>query len=150
MFCPNCGNEVPDENKFCPNCGAKLREADETSKNTDTAEPFAEPFAGQSHPTDNTQPNNQAYDPRYSQQPVAKQNTFALLGFIFSFFVSVVGLVLSIIGYRKADTECRGDGKSLALAGIIISSIELVLEVILVIVLIVLAANGYLDYIYFY
>lgn len=24
MFCPNCGNQVPDDSKFCGSCGAKL------------------------------------------------------------------------------------------------------------------------------
>ena len=25
MFCPNCGNDIPDASaSFCPNCGAKL------------------------------------------------------------------------------------------------------------------------------
>ena len=24
MFCPNCGNQIPDESKFCPSCGATI------------------------------------------------------------------------------------------------------------------------------
>lgn len=24
MFCPNCGNQIPDESKFCPSCGTAI------------------------------------------------------------------------------------------------------------------------------
>ena len=27
MFCPNCGNQIPDSSKFCPNCGASVSAA---------------------------------------------------------------------------------------------------------------------------
>ena len=49
-----------------------------------------------------------------------KSNTVALVGFIFSFLISIVGLICSIIGYKRAD-ECYGHRKTLALWGIIIS-----------------------------
>ncbi len=29
MFCPQCGNEVADDQKFCQHCGAKLHDADQ-------------------------------------------------------------------------------------------------------------------------
>lgn len=53
---------------------------------------------------------------------VAKRNTIGLLGFIFSFIVPLVGLILSIIGYNKAN-ELDGDRKELSKAGIIISAV---------------------------
>lgn len=51
----------------------------------------------------------------------------ALAGFICSFFVSLVGLILSIIGYRKSK-ELNGEGRGLAIAGIIISIVSMVLS----------------------
>ena len=58
-------------------------------------------------------------------KPVQKEsNTLAIVGFVLSFFVSVAGLICSIIGYRKAVSE-NLDNKGLALAGIIISAINL-------------------------
>ena len=48
-------------------------------------------------------------------------NILAIVGFILSFFISVAGLVCSIIGYKHAP-EFGGKGKGLALAGIIISA----------------------------
>ncbi len=51
-------------------------------------------------------------------------NVLAIVGFILSFFISIAGLVCSIIGYKRA-TEFGGKGKYLALAGIIISAISM-------------------------
>lgn len=61
------------------------------------------------------------------------ENTFGLIGFILSFFIPVVGLILSIIGYKKARD---GDAKykSLALAGIIISAVSIGLYVLFIII----------------
>lgn len=67
-------------------------------------------------------------------------NTMAIIGFIFSFFIAIVGLVCSIIGYKKAP-ELGGNGKGMALAGIIISSISLVLTAVLIIILVVAMAS---------
>ena len=61
-------------------------------------------------------------------------NVLAIVGFILSFFVPLVGLILSIIGYKKAP-EYNNSGKGLALAGIIISSIVIVATIIYIIVL---------------
>ena len=68
-------------------------------------------------------PENAGYRPRENQ----KSNSMALAGFICSFFVSLVGLILSIIGYRKSK-ELNGEGRGLAIAGIIISIVSMVLS----------------------
>lgn len=68
-----------------------------------------------------------------------QSNTMAIVGFIFSFFIAIVGLICSIIGFKKAP-ELGGNGKGLAIAGIIISAISIVVTVILVVSLIIGAA----------
>lgn len=51
-------------------------------------------------------------------------NTLALVGFILSFFISVVGLILSIIGLIQINgANGMQKGKGLAIAGIIIGAI---------------------------
>ncbi|MBR2967925.1 MAG: hypothetical protein IKC35_04010 [Clostridia bacterium] len=50
-----------------------------------------------------------------------KNNANAIVGFIFSFFVPLVGIICSIIGLIKSK-ECNS-GKGLAIAGIVISVI---------------------------
>jgi len=59
--------------------------------------------------------------PGYTQP---KMNTLALVGFILSFFISVVGLILSIIGLIQINgANGMQKGKGLAIAGIIIGAI---------------------------
>ncbi len=144
MYCHNCGKEVRDGSKFCTSCGAKLNVAAEPDKTADTTQPSGEP-TGTRQNYNAYQPYNQVYDRGYNQppyaQPATKTNVYALLGFIFSFFVTIVGLILSIIGYKKADAEYNGDGKSLALAGIIVSAVTMVLAFLALIILVIFAAT---------
>jgi len=71
----------------------------------------------------------------YTQNQLA--NRLALVGFIFAFIISVIGLVLSIVALRKV--RYTNEGKSLALAGIMISSIGIgfMITLILLIVIVV-------------
>lgn len=62
-----------------------------------------------------------------------QSNTMAIVGFIFSFFFALVGLICSIIGFKRAP-EFGGNGKGLALAGIIISSISIIIIVFIVVI----------------
>lgn len=57
-------------------------------------------------------------------------NGFAIAGFVLSFFIPLLGLIFSIVGLRKAD-EC-GSGRGLAIAGIVISILDMVLAIIIV------------------
>ena len=61
------------------------------------------------------------------------KNKLAIVGFIFSFFgpLALVGLILSAIGLKKCK-EGYGQ-KGLAIAGIILSSVELVVGLIIII-----------------
>ena len=104
MFCKNCGKEVTEDATFCPNCGTAL---------------------------DKEVPNAPIYDApvnNYAPQPAPKKDTsnnIAVLGFVLSFFVALAGLICSIMGYNKAKNEGL-DNKGLALAGIIISIVNMV------------------------
>ena len=61
--------------------------------------------------------------------PAEQKNTLAIVGFILSFFASVVGLILSIVGLKKS-AELDGSGKKLAIAGIIISAVSIAFTII--------------------
>ena len=69
----------------------------------------------------------------------SETNVLAIVGFVLSFFIALAGLICSIIGYKRAP-EFGGKGKSLALAGIIISIISMALVVLIYII--VAAAIG--------
>ena len=79
----------------------------------------------------------QPYGQPYAQQPAAypqdRWNGMAIAGFVCSFLFSIVGLVLSIIGYNQ--TKKTGEkGKELALAGIIISGLSIVMIIAFVVI----------------
>lgn len=60
-----------------------------------------------------------------------QSNNMALAGFICAFLFSFVGLILSIIGLNKSK-ELGGEGRGLAIAGIIISLLSVVGSVLLI------------------
>ncbi len=86
----------------------------------------------------------QPYGQPYAQQPVAypqdRWNGMAIAGFVCSFIFSIVGLVLSIIGYNQ--TKKTGEkGKELALAGIIISGLSIVMTIVMIIAFVVIGVS---------
>lgn len=81
--------------------------------------------------------------PEYSQQPYAPQqpvpptNTLAIVAFVASFFVSLVGIICGHIALCQIKRSGER-GRGLALAGTIIGYVILALEVIAVIGVILL------------
>ena len=63
--------------------------------------------------------------------------TLSIIGFILSFVVTIAGLICSIIAYRKCRDEGL-NGKSLAIAGIVVSSVSMALAVIFVVIYIII------------
>ena len=75
-----------------------------------------------------------------SEEKKQETNTMAIVGFILSFFISIAGLICSIIGYKKCRDE-NLNGKGFAIAGIIISAVSIVITVIYIIVAVALVAS---------
>ena len=70
-----------------------------------------------------------------TQVATSESNPLALAGFICSFFVPVVGVVLSAIGLSKANKSVSKKGKGFAVAGLAISIVYIVFAFIYLIVL---------------
>ena len=109
-FCANCGNSLKEDENFCSSCGTPVLESVSSVENTST------PIS----------------------TPDEKKNVIALVGFISSIVSSticcgslnIITLILSIIGLVEAK-KYNNDGKSFAIAGIVISAIMLILFVLL-------------------
>ena len=92
-----------------------------------------------------TQPTyGQAPQQPYGQQPAYypqdRWNGMAIAGFVCSFLFSIVGLVLSIIGYNQ--TKKTGEkGKELALAGISISGLSIVMTIVMIVVFVAVGVS---------
>jgi Domain of unknown function (DUF4190) len=85
----------------------------------------------QSAPPPGYSPDQQpAYGQAGYQPP--KTNTMAILGLVFAFVFSPLGVVFSAIGLKQVK-ERREGGRGLALAGLIISIISIVLGILLIV-----------------
>lgn len=67
-----------------------------------------------------------------------KTNAVAVVGFAFSFIFGLIGLICSVIGYRKADLIYGGSYKRLALAGIMISEITITWQITFISIIVAL------------
>ena len=107
MYCRNCGCELEDNVKFCSKCGAKTN--GEVVSINSTAPVYVN-----------------------SQNP-SRINGFSTAGFVLSFFwfLAILGLIFSILGYRQAKRE--NTSKGLAIAGIVISAVCIVFFVLIII-----------------
>lgn len=116
-FCTHCGKEVMDDAVICPNCGCSVQ-YDENSQGA-AAPQFTAP-----------QPQHTA--------PADTYSTMSILGLVFAFLMSIVGLIVSIMAYNEAKNTGSVKSQSMAKAGIIISAVELGIEVLSSILLLVL------------
>ena len=114
-FCTNCGAEISEGYAFCEKCGTPVEGG------TPQAQPIPQP---------QVVVNNVA--PTTSQS-----NGMAIAGFVTSLVnailccggISLISLILSIVGCVNAK-KYNGNGKGLAIAGIIISAIFMVIGLI--------------------
>lgn len=83
------------------------------------------PFTNNYQQSQNTPPSSSFANGGYSQSPTLtgnnQTNTFAIIGIIFAFILPLIGLILSIIGAAKAKNYA-GNGKTLSIIGIVVSS----------------------------
>ncbi len=98
-YCSKCGAEIDNDAQICPICG----------NSTDNVE------------TEHAENTNYTYQPKF--------NALCIVGFVFSFFIPIVGLICSIIGLKKAKTNFER-GQGLAIAGIVISVVNWIFNII--------------------
>lgn len=128
-FCTNCGTKLEDDVVFCTGCGQKVEDN------------------GGSAPSNNNPAGNVTVNVSNVGNGAAKKtNGLAIAGFVTSLVstllccgaFNMIGLILSIVGLVKAK-DYDGNGKGMAIAGIIICAVVMVLSII---VSIILAISG--------
>lgn len=113
MNCEICGKPLPDGVDFCPSCGAVIRK--------NTVQPTVN-AANQQSPASST---NDTF--------AITSLVLAIAGFVFSSMTAtVLGIVFGVFGLKSLTQ------RSYAVAGIVISSIGLVIRVLIVILAFVL------------
>ncbi|MDE7406705.1 MAG: zinc ribbon domain-containing protein [Clostridiales bacterium] len=124
MFCTKCGTQLTDDSRFCYKCGAPMNH-DEEPKDTVWQGELDNAVAEKPEPEQPaTQPVAQPATAQPQQQKAlssaADDGIISILGFVFAFSAPLIGLVLSLIGYRKPKY------RNLAIAGITVGTILLV------------------------
>ncbi|MDE6442322.1 MAG: zinc-ribbon domain-containing protein [Clostridia bacterium] len=69
---------------------------------------------------------------KFNSDEHSEGNALAIVGFVFSFLIAIVGLICSILGYNNA--KKGAPYKNLALAGIIISIVSMALYVVILVI----------------
>lgn len=118
MYCKYCGGKVGENDLHCVHCGSKL-------------EPVSTAVAQQNtttQPTDKPEEN--------------EARTFAIMGFVFSFFFTIVGLILSIVALNKYKKQENQESKGLATAGLVISIVSIAISVLYFFITIIAVAAG--------
>ena len=125
MFCNNCGSNNPDDAKFCAGCGAQLSANNEA--NSATQQDIA------SVPESTIQPSNQpevVVQKKFSGKAIASF-VVSLAGiFIAAIICGIIGLILSRTAMQEIKTKGNLKGQGLAIAGMIISIIDIVIMII--------------------
>ena len=111
-----------------------------------TQQPYQQP--GETYPPQGVYQQG-AYPYPAQQQP--NWNGMCVAGFVCSFLISIVGLILSIVGLKRVK-QSGEKGQGLAIAGIVISAVRIALAIVLVILMILgfgVALSRYgRDYVY--
>lgn len=136
MYCPNCGTQNPDNVAFCGNCGAAL---------TPAPTPQPAPAVYTSAPQAAPQPVSPVMP--VVEIPAQKSGVMCRVGFLVAItsFVTMgmaapVGLILSIIGIIKANKN-NETGRGFGIAGVIVSSIYIVIIIATIIYAILTAGE---------
>lgn len=106
-YCSYCGHQLFDESVVCTNCGCAV-----------------------SNFGSNANQNCQANQQSVNTDKPKKVNPLCLAGFIMSFIIPLVGLILSCVGRSQLNENPNQEGESYAKAGIIISAVYLGLSVV--------------------
>ncbi|MDE5592577.1 MAG: zinc ribbon domain-containing protein [Clostridiales bacterium] len=144
MFCTKCGTQLPDDSKYCYKCGAPTHLAEQKDQIGQTDyDPFDIPPQSynpppQQQPQPQVQP--QAQPQQYDNNNTTDEGIYGLVGFIFSFFIPILGLIFSIIGMGKKKNN------GLATAGFIISLITIIIVVVAIIAIATSSSHSYSSY----
>ncbi len=79
------------------------------------------------------------YEERYHAPAPQQTNGYAIAGLILAFCIPLLGLIFGILGLKRSN-GMNGEGKGLSIAAIIISSLELF--IVLIILIVVVSALG--------
>lgn len=142
-YCKGCGSELPAGAVFCPSCGRNVQNDAQAERQNNTYNNNAN---GGGRTFDSEYCQNDNYNRTNGYSNPESYSPLTILGFIFAFVASFVGLILSIIAYNEAKRIGSEKNISLSKTGIILSSVFLGLEFFAVVLVVGLAIAGEIMY----
>ena len=157
MYCKACGAALPEGAHFCSACGAPVAVLPELTPDpeppraaplSDLPEPTA-PMYAPPEPEPCAEPVYAAPAAAISEREVDSIFNWGVAGLVCSFFIAILGIVFSAIAIGKARRmnasygflpQQARTGRSLGIAGLILSIVFTVLGILLVLLIIVGAA----------
>ena len=104
MFCPNCGNQIPDNALFCGNCGAKIEPKQQERQTPPQQEPPVPPQT-----VIVQQPVTEATLPA-QYRPLSP---WAYFGYSLLFQIPIIGFILLIVfSCKKSNINRRNFARS--------------------------------------
>lgn len=151
-YCQSCGSQIPDDSVFCSSCGKRVNDPWTTNSGTHKNNPShssqeksfeSEYCQGSNYSKNSTYTSGYTYT--HSNNTSSNSDSYsplAVLGMVFAFLASLIGLIISICAYNEA--KRTGSQKNLGLSkmGIIISSVFIGLAVLSVFALIIISIVG--------
>ena len=172
MICQKCGLEIPEESRNCPYCGAPVAEPPQNSQLQYQPLQYEQPQHQQAQyqqpqnqqvqygqPQNQQPPYGQQYyaQPVYGARPEAPGNGLCIAGMvcgilsllflcssILSLVPAILGIVLSAVGLSKA--KKAGVKNGMAIAGLVTSSLALVIDIALSVLLLVFGLSAFGTY----
>lgn len=120
MFCPKCGAPIADGANFCEKCGAPMEAAEETTtawaEETNETAFYAQPAA--------------PAVAKFSGKAIASF-VLSLVGFLIAGLIcGTLGIVFAALALNDFRKEVSLKGKGLAIAGLVLSIIDVVFMLI--------------------
>lgn len=124
MFCKNCGAKLEDNSKFCASCGSEVAVEAQTEVNTSIEEQATVTPSNDDAPKSIENPTPK----KFSGKGIAGF-VLSLVGMIiFGIPCGILGIIFSSIALKEVKTK-NLKGKGLAIAGLVISIIDVVLTI---------------------
>ena len=122
MFCQKCGSEIQDDAIVCAFCGTEVKKQEA--------------------------PKAESYQPATEAAPPVT-SVFSILALVGSFIAPIVGLIFSIIGLTKYKADVQPSDRARCIAGLIISIVSWVINLIIYIAYIDVFTELLEEYMYY-
>lgn len=129
MYCPKCGQQIPDDSRFCPKCG-----------NATAPQPAAPPPPVYQQQPVYQQPVYQ--QPAYAQPAVERTSGISIAALIMGLLgITLLAIIFGGIGISHCNKDPYLKGKGMAIAGLVLGILQAAFWIIWIIIWVVVGTG---------